>query len=50
MRVKCQSRFPIGAKRFGAGQWSVIGPGSEKKWYSISEDSPQENGTKWRKR
>ena len=29
------------AKRFGAGQWSFIGPGSEKKWYSISEDSPQ---------
>ena len=28
------------AKRFGAGQWSFIGPGSEKKWYSISEDSP----------
>ena len=38
------------AKRFGAGQWSFLGPGSEKKWYSISEDSPQENGTKWRKR
>ena len=29
------------AKRFGKGQWSVIGPGSEKKWYSIKEDSPQ---------
>ena len=29
------------AKRFGARQWSFIGPGSEKKWYSISEDSPQ---------
>ena len=24
------------AKRFGKGQWSFIGPGSEKKWYSIS--------------
>ena len=23
------------------GQWSFIGPGSEKKWCSISEDSPQ---------
>ena len=23
------------------GQWSLIGPGSEKKWYSIKEDSPQ---------
>ena len=22
-------------------QWSFLGPGSEKKWYSISEDSPQ---------
>ena len=29
------------AKRLGAGQWSFLGPGSEKKWYSISEDSPQ---------
>ena len=29
------------SKRFGPGQWSFIGPGSEKKWYCISEDSPQ---------
>ena len=29
------------AKRFGAGQWSFIGPGSEKKWHSTEEDSPQ---------
>ena len=29
------------ARRFGKGQWSFIGPGSEKKWYSIKEDSPQ---------
>ena len=28
------------AKRFGIGQWSFIGPGSEKKWYSMEEDSP----------
>ena len=28
------------AKRFGIGQWSFIGPGSEKKWYS-GENSPQ---------
>ena len=28
------------ARRFGIGQWSLIGPGSEKKWYS-SENSPQ---------
>ena len=27
-------------KRFGVGQWSFIGPGSEKKWYS-AENSPQ---------
>ena len=26
---------------FGKGQWSFIGPDSEKKWYCISEDSPQ---------
>ena len=29
------------AKRFAAGQWSFFGPGSEKEWYTISEDSPQ---------
>ena len=29
------------AKRFGAGQRPFLGPGSEKKWYSISEDCPQ---------
>ena len=29
------------ARRFGKGQWSFIGLGSEKKWYSIKEDSPQ---------
>ena len=28
------------ARRFGVGQWSFIGPVSEKKWYS-SENSPQ---------
>ena len=33
------------ARRFGKGQWSFIGPGSEKEWYSIKEDSPQEYGT-----
>ena len=31
------------ARRFGTGQWSFIGPGSEKKWYSMKEDSPQGN-------
>ena len=29
------------ARRFGKGQWSFIGPGSAKKWYSMKEDSPQ---------
>ena len=37
------------AGRFGIGQWSFIGPGSEKKWYS-SENSPQEPGTTLRKK
>ena len=31
----------IYAKKFGKGQWSFIGPGSEKKWYSMEETSPQ---------
>ena len=34
-------RVSLYARRFGKGQWSFIGPGSEKKWYSIKEDSPQ---------
>ena len=29
------------AKRFSPGQWSFLGPGSEKKWSSTDEDSPQ---------
>ena len=29
------------ARRFGIRQWSLIGPGSEKKWYSMEENSPQ---------
>ena len=28
-------------EKFGKGQWSFIGLGSEKKWYSMKEDSPQ---------
>ena len=28
------------AKKFGIGQWSFVGPGSEKKWYSVEENSP----------
>ena len=28
------------ARRFGVGQWSFIGPGFEKKWYS-AENNPQ---------
>ena len=29
------------AKKFGIGQWSFIGPGSEKKWFSLEETCPQ---------
>ena len=38
------------ARKFGTGQWSFIGPGSEKKWYSIKEDIPQGTGTISRRR
>ena len=41
---ECESNanlVSLNARRLGAGQWSFLGPGSEKKWYSISEDSPQ---------
>ena len=37
---KCQSRVHT-CKKFGIGQWPFIGPGSEKKWYSMEENSPQ---------
>ena len=40
MRIQCSTRFSI-SNRFGIGQWSFLGLGSEKKWSSISEDSPQ---------
>ena len=29
------------AKKFGIGQWSFLGPDSEKKWYSMGGNSPQ---------
>ena len=32
------------AKRFGIGQWSFLGPGSEKKWYSGEEKVHKELG------
>ena len=37
----CAQLVSLYAKRFSSGQWSFLGPGSEKKWYFISEDSPQ---------
>ena len=43
-KIECESNAKLVSlftKRFGAEQWSFLGPGSEKKWYSISEDSPQ---------
>ena len=43
-KKECESNAQIVspfAKRLGARQWSFLGPGSEKKWYSVSEDSPQ---------
>ena len=43
-KIECESNaqlVSLFARRFGAGQWSFLGSGSEKKWYSISEDSPQ---------
>ena len=32
---------PYLQKSLVLGQWSFIGPGSEKKWYSMEENSPQ---------
>ena len=44
-KVECESNanlVSLYARRFVAGQWSFLVPGSEKKWYTISEDSPQD--------
>ena len=35
---ECES---ITASRFPPGRWSLLGPGSEKKWYSTHEDRPK---------
>ena len=40
MSGKCSTRIFV-CKKIWKRQLSFIGPGSEKKWYSISEDSPQ---------
>ena len=43
-KKECESNaqlVSLYAKRFRAGQWSFLVPGSEKKWSSISEDSQQ---------
>ena len=37
-KKECESNaqlVSLYAKRFGAGQWSFLRPGSEKKWYSV---------------
>ena len=34
----------IYARRFGIGQWSFVGPGSEKKWYSSEKQSTRSLG------
>ena len=42
--LECESNaqlVSLYAKRFRTGQWSFLGLGSEKKWSSISEDSPK---------
>ena len=41
---ECESNanfVSIYARRFSPGRWSFLGPGSEKKWYSISDSRPQ---------
>ena len=40
----------IFAKKFGLGQWSFIGPGSEKKWYCMEKKVHKEFGIISRKR
>ena len=40
VRMETGEIVSIYAKKFGTGQWSFIGPGSEKKWVSGEENSP----------
>ena len=40
-RLAIANLVSLNARRLGAGQRSFTGPGSEKKLYCISEDSPQ---------
>ena len=35
------SLVSIYARRFSPGEWSFLGPGSEKKWYSTHDSKPQ---------
>ena len=44
MKKNCKSSaqlVSLYAKRFSPRQWSFLGPGSEKKWYSTHEYKPQ---------
>ena len=50
---ECESSaqlFSLFAKRLAAGQWSFLGPGSEKKWYSTHNTIHKENGTELQSR
>ena len=43
-KKECESSaelVSICAKRLAAGQWSFLGPGSEKKWYSTYNERPR---------
>ena len=40
-KEECVTNVTILARKFGIGQWSFLGPSSEKKWYSMEENSPQ---------
>ena len=44
------SYLSLYARKFGKVKWSFIGPGSEKKWYSMKEESTRNLGQNWRKR
>ena len=41
MRIKCSTRFLSMRRELEHDNGHFFGPGSEKKWYSTSEDSPQ---------
>ena len=52
-KIECESNaqlVSLYAKRFGAGQWTFLGPGSKKSGILLVKIVHKVNGTKWQRR